>query len=116
MEDIICYDSLGNQVTRLYQWDINQLLTVRGVEVSPLPVFQFSNRQCGTTISVTPTVDGSDLIVAVPNELLEKASPVFAYIYRKQETGAGRTIGVIHIPVKPRIKPCTEYVDSTNNE
>jgi len=117
MDNIICYDSLGNQVTRLYQWDVNQLLTIKGVVASPLPVFQFSNRKCGTTISVTPTVSGSDLIVAVPNVLLEKAEPIFAFIYRKQETGAGRTIGAIHIPVKPRVKPSTgEYVEPTNNE
>lgn len=117
MENIICYDSLGNRITRLYQWDVNQYLTIKNVPTSPLPVFQFSNPKCGVAISVTPSVHGSELIVAVPNELLKKAEPIFAFIYRKQSTGAGRTLGAIHIPVSPRVKPDTsEYIDATNYE
>lgn len=99
------YDSLGNQVTRMYQWDINQFLTVKGVATSPLPIFQFANRESERSINVTPTVSGTSLIVAIPNELLEEAEPIFAYIYRPQATGAGRTIGSVYIPVIPRVKP-----------
>lgn len=123
MDQILCYDSLDNQVTRLFQGDVNQLLKFKGVATSPLPIFQFANRICGTTISVTPIVSGDDLVVAVPNELLEEAEPISAFIYRKQATGAGRTTGAIYIPVKPRSKsslrdlPSTsEYSEPTNNE
>ena len=102
--NITCSDSRGNALTRLFQCDVNQVITVSGVPISPVPVFQFANKQCGTTISVTPTVSGSDLKVAIPNALLEEPNPIFAFIYRTQSTGAARTIGTICIPVKPRIK------------
>ena len=116
MADIYCYDSLGNLVTRLYQWDINQYLTVRGVPTSPLPVFQFANKTSDTALSVTPTVSDGNLVVLVPNILLEKPEPIFAFIHRTQVSGAGRTIGEIRIPVKPRIKPdTTEYIETNND-
>lgn len=107
MADILCYDSLGNNVTQLYQWDINQYLTVTGVPINPLPVFQFSNRKSKTTIGVTPVVLNNNLVVKVPNELLEVPEPIFAFIYRTRASGASRTIGSIYIPVRSRIKPTT---------
>jgi len=107
MSDILCYDALGSRVTQLYQWDVNQRLTIHGVETSPLPTFQFSNRVCGTTISKTPIANNGKLIVDVPNELLQSAEPILMYIYRKRSTGAGTTIGSFFIPVHPRAKPDT---------
>lgn len=113
MAEIICYDSRGNPITRFYQWDKNQTVTVSGLSVSPAPVFQFSNRNHATSISVTPTISGSQMTARVPNELLEEAEPLFAYIYREAATGAARTLGVISIPVRPRRKP-SDYVESAN--
>lgn len=113
MAEIICYDSRGNPITRFYQWDKNQTVTVGGLSVSPVPVFQFSNRKRPTSITVTPTVSGSMMTARVPNELLEEAEPLHAYIYREAATGAGRTLGVISIPVRPRRKP-SDYVEDAN--
>ena len=101
---IVCYGTLGNRVTRFYQWDINQKLVISGVETSPVPVFQFSNDVCGGSISVSPTVSGSSLIVDVPNALLEEAKPLLVFIFRNVG-GAGNTIGSIRIPVRPRVAP-----------
>lgn len=103
---ILCFDSIGNQVTRLYQWDVNQKLIFSGIPTSPLPEFQFANRNRKTSISVTPVVSESNLIVDLPNDILEEAEPIFAYVYMTRPSGAGRTIGSIFIPVVPRIKPC----------
>lgn len=113
MAEIICYDSRGNEITRFYQWDKNQSITVKGVPVSPVPVFQFANRKRCTSITVTPAVKGTQMTAMVPNELFEEAEPLFAYIYREEATGAGRTLGVIEIPVWPRRKP-SDYIADAN--
>lgn len=113
MAEIICYDSRGKPITRLYQWDKNQSITVSGLSTEPVPVFQFSNRKHQTSITVPATVTGSGLLAMVPNELLEEAETLHAYIYREVASGAGRTLGVVSIPVRPRRKP-SDYVEDAN--
>ena len=113
MAEIICYDSRGNPITRVYQWDKNQSITVSGLSTEPVPVFQFSNRKHPTSITVSATVTGSGLLAMVPNELLEEAETLHAYIYREVASGAGRTLGVVSIPVRPRRKP-SDYVEDAN--
>ena len=113
MAEIICYDSRGNPITRFYQWDKNQSITVSGLSTEPVPVFQFSNRKHPTSIPVSATVTGSGLLAMVPNELLEEAETLHAYIYREVASGAGRTLGVVSIPVRPRRKP-SDYVENAN--
>lgn len=103
--DITCYDGNGHQLSRFYQWDTNQTITVINVAVSPVPVFQFSNKNHQEAISVVPTVSGTQLTALVPDSLLEEAEQIHAYIYRKANTGAGRTLGVINIKVLPRPRP-----------
>lgn len=113
MAEIICYDSRGNPITRFYQWDKNQSITVSGLSTGPVPVFQFSNRNHQESITVSATVTASGLTAIVPNELLEEAETLQAYIYREVASGAGRTLGVISIPVRPRRKP-SDYVEDAN--
>ena len=113
MAEIICYDSRGNPITGFYQWDRNQSITVTGFPTSPVPVFQFSNRKHPTSITVSATVTGSGLLAMIPNELLEEAETLHAYIYRDVASGAGRTLGVVSIPVRPRRKP-SNYVEDAN--
>lgn len=106
--DITCQDSLGNRVTRLYQWDVNQKLWFGGIDKNPLPIFQFSNSLCDDTISVTPELDQlyqRYMIVQVPNKLLEEADPIFVYIYVEYENDEKITIGSIYIPVQSRVRP-----------
>lgn len=103
--DITCYDGNGNPISRFYQWDTNQTITVVNVAVSPVPEFQFSNKNHQEAINVVPTVSGTQLIALVPDSLLREAEPIHAYIYRKADSGAGRTLGVINIKVLPRPRP-----------
>lgn len=113
MEEIICYDFRGNPITRFYQWDRNQSITVTGFPASPVPVFQFSNRKRQESITVSATVTASGITAVIPNELLEEAETLQAYIYREVASGAGRTLGEISIPVFPRRKP-VDYVEDAN--
>ena len=113
MSNIICYDSDNNVLKTLYQWDNNQTMTVRGVDMPPVPVFHFCNRLSNLALVVSPTVSGTDLIVKIPNILLQQAEPIIAYLYQDTDDDGYRTMHAIHIPVIPRPKPDDyEYDDN----
>lgn len=113
MSNIICYDSDNNVLKTLYQWDNNQTMTVRGVDMPPTPVFHFCNRLSNLALVVSPTVSGTDLIVKIPNILLQQAEPIIAYLYQNTDDNSYRTMHAIHIPVIPRPKPDDyEYDDN----
>lgn len=103
-ENMRCYDSKGRTIRALYQWDENVNIRIKDVAITPPPVFQFSNRKAATTVDVASSVDGDDLVVSIPNELLRSPEAIFAHIRRS--TGSGRrTLGVIYLPVRARQKP-----------
>lgn len=113
MSNITCYDSDNNLLKTLYQWDNNQTMKVSGVDMPPVPVFHFCNRLSNLALVVSPTVSGSDLIVKIPNILLQQAEPIIAYLYQDTEDDGYRTMHTIHIPVIPRPKPDDyEYDDN----
>lgn len=106
MGEIVCYDTRKKRrINRLYQWDRNFSITVEGVPTSPLPLFQFANRFRGITIDLIPEVKGDTLIATVPDELLEMAEPISLYFYRTDASNNKRTIGNVHFPIIPRMKP-----------
>lgn len=112
---ITCFDSDGNVLKALYQWDNNQTLTVQGLDMPPIPVFHFCNRLSNLALVVTPTVSGTSVTVNIPNILLQQAEPIIAYVYQDTENDGYRTMHAIHIPVIPRPKPDDyEYTDNVD--
>lgn len=112
---ITCYDSDGNVLKSLYQWDNNQTLTVQGLDMPPTPVFHFCNRLSNLALVVNPTVSGTAVTVSIPNILLQQAEPIIAYVYQDTENNGYRTMHAIHIPVIPRPKPDDyEYTDNVD--
>ena len=101
----------------LFQWDYGQVLEIECLEIGTEIVevhFACSNmseaivRSCAFTNSVGT--------VAIPDECLEQASPVNAWIYEVDGT-KGRTIKTITLPITARIRPSntrdipSNYVD-----
>ena len=89
----------------LFQWDYGQVLEIECLEIGTEIVevhFACSNmseaivRSCAFTNSVGT--------VAIPDECLEQASPVNAWIYEVDGT-KGRTIKTITLPITARIRP-----------
>ena len=105
MSNIICYDSDGNFLTNLYQWDNNQTITIRGIPILHTPVFHFCNRLSKGALVVSPKVSEGDITVAIPNILLQQAEPIMVYLYQNTENNGSRTVHTIHLPVLPRPKP-----------
>lgn len=106
---IICYDSNGNALKRLYQWDINQTISISGLEASNAPAFHFCNKISSKALVVTPSATDDKIEVSVPNILLQQPYPIIAYLYEPVDEDGGRTMHTIQIPVFPRPKP-EDYV------
>lgn len=103
-ENMQCFDADGETLHALYQWDKNVSIIIKDVAINPPPVFQFANRHAHTSIDVRSSVSGEDLVVTIPNELLERPEAIFAYVCRSSGTSL-RTLGSIYIPVYARVRP-----------
>lgn len=116
MSNIVCYDSDGNLLDGLYQWDTNQTITVKGVDTSSVPDFHFCNRFSDVALVVTPTLSGGSLTAEIPNILLQQGEPITVFIYQGIGADGYRTIHEVRIVVTPRPKPADyEYKENTVN-
>ncbi len=102
---IVCYDSDGNVLKRLYQWDCNQTIYISGVPTSPIPDVHFCNRLSKEAMVIDATISSGNVAVKVPNVLLTQAEPIIAFIYTAAGTNGHKTTYAIHIPVLPRPIP-----------
>lgn len=115
MASIVCYDSNGNPLKHLTQWDSNQTITVVGVETSPLPTFHFFNRHSEQALVVSPSTSGNAVSVPVPNILLQQALPIIVCLYYEFNDGSSKTEYTLSIPVFPRPMP-SDYKFEENIE
>ena len=111
MSDVAIYNSNGDLLTALYQWDTNQTIKITGMPVTGSPVFHFGNCKRNTAYVVAPVISGSDIYVSVPDTLLQEPETIFMYAYYETpgdgeivEDGA-RTEYALGIPVNPRPAP-----------
>lgn len=92
-------------VSGLYQWDYGQMLEIESIDIGSEVVevhFACSNmseaivRPCTFTVGVGT--------VAIPDDCLEQASPITAWVYEIEGT-QGRTRKVITLPITARTRP-----------
>lgn len=115
MSNIKCYDTNGELLKRMYQWDINQTILVTGLP-SATTIFHFCNFGSDEAYVVVPTVTNDGYEVKVPNILLEDEEPIIMYTYQETDDDAYRTTFMIHIPVLPRVKPADyEFEDNVDH-
>ena len=92
-------------VDPLYQWDVNQTLTVYGLSLSRLPEIHFTNEAMDRAIVRQATMNTSGVISAeVPNSLMQKPYKITAYICT-YEGETFKTLYKIDIPITKRTKP-----------
>lgn len=120
MIDVTCFDSYGEVVTALTQWDINQILQIKnsGITSDNAPKFHFCNKNSSEALVVAPsTIDAANDVIEVeiPNELLQQAIPLIVYLYAYSDENEyhGMTRATIKVPVRPRPKP-SDYVYESN--
>jgi len=102
---IFCKDINGNELEKLYQWDMGQQIILLGVESYGETYFHFSNEQCGDVYVGNYIADNDEYLVEVPNILLQEDKPIRLYIYNQTSDSVAFTTQMICIPVVPRPKP-----------
>lgn len=92
-------------VDPLYQWDVNQVLTIYGLSLSKIPEIHFTNSAMERAIVRQATMNDAGVItVNVPNSLLQKPYKITAYVCI-YEGETFETLYKIEIPVKARKAP-----------
>lgn len=120
MFGITCFDSQGNSINHLTQWDLNQQLHIYDWDYDELPVFHYCNRDSKTALVVPGEQFEDHIVVSVPNILLEDYHPIIAYVFLYSDSNndgdfSGKTLTTIRIPVRERQKPADyEYENNYN--
>lgn len=104
MLEVICYDSYGNSIDKLVQWDVDQTLTVENWEYEATPVFHFCNKKHERALVVKGEIVNGCAKSNIPNSLLQEPYPIIVFVYL-EEGDSGRSIYVTKIPVIKKAKP-----------
>ena len=102
-------------VDSLYQWDLNQKLTVVGLNVAVAPEVHFSNSNMERAIVRQATMTNRVVSVDIPNSLLQDALRIYAHI-GIYEGDTFTTIEVVEIPVIARKKPLDYNIEDSDGE
>lgn len=102
---IVKVEKSAYTVEPLHQWDLNQVLEVRGLSLARVPEVHFTNQSMDRAIVRQASMDSAGVIkVNVPNSLLQK--PYDLKVYICGYTGATfETYYTLDVPVKPREMP-----------
>lgn len=102
-------------VDPLFQWDLNQVLTIYGVSLPSAPEIHFANSAMKLAIVRQSEMDSAGVIrVEVPNSLLQKPLSINAYICN-YEGDTFRSLSKIVIPVTAREQP-SDYTEVNDYE
>ena len=113
MYEINCFDSYGDSINYLTQWDYNRklVMNLNGYDLTVAPEIHFSNKKREDALVVQSVVSSDNLVtVDIPNILLQEPYPLLVYVYLtdSNNTSSQKTIVATEIPVKKRPKP-NEY-------
>lgn len=88
----------------LYQWDLNQILKVTGLNITTAPEVHFQNSALGKAIVRQATLTDGVVTVDIPNSLLQYPLTIYAFV-GIYEGDTFKTIEQIAIPIIPRERP-----------
>lgn len=112
MHEINCYDSYGNTINYLTQWDYNRQISmyIDNFDLTYAPEVHFCNQRSTEALVVQSSVDGNKITAEIPNILLQEHLTLCAYVYLSDANNASsqKTILSVNIPVRYRPKP-SEY-------
>ena len=115
LEAVFTDGVLSVKVVGLTQWDYGQQLKIKGLGLSSNVEVHFSNNGEKEAIVMQASASGNDLVVDIPNVILEKDKDITAYVYTDTGT-SGETIRMVYMPVYTRVKPADFVSDQTSKE
>lgn len=104
-----CYDISGYDIDYIYQWDINRKVIIKGIDFDENMMIHICHVDSVEALNIEPTLSGNDIIVSIPNILLQRAAPVVLYFVRDSGNASSYTTQSLRITVVPRAKP-SDYV------
>ena len=111
MSVIMCFDSEGNTIDILTQWDVNQTVYIDW-EYDCTPIFHFFNIKWDKALVIKGEIVDEYARADIPNVLLQEAYPIMGYIYLENDT-SGKAIYQFQIPVRKKPKPCDyDYIEN----
>lgn len=110
------YDSNGNEILNLTQWDLGQVVYVPKDSISTAPIFHFYNKSSQEAIPVESEISGDYIVVDVPNILLQEPYHIGVTMVDYTDETNAVTIGKGVLCVIPKTKPLAyEYVENIKN-
>ena len=99
----------------LHQWDINQTLTVTGLNLTDAPEVHFANSNMDRAVVRRAIMNDHAISVDIPNSLLQDALIIKAHV-GIYEGDAFKVIELIEIPVIPRKRPLDYVLEASDDE
>ena len=110
------FDAYDSYVTdSLYQWDLNQVLTVTGLNLTVAPEIHFHNANMERAIVRQSTMENHVVSVGIPNSLLQEPLTIKVDI-GIYEGDLFKVIEKVSIPVKPKLRPSDYRLEDTDEE
>lgn len=99
----------------LYQWDINQELTISGLNLVDAPEIHFESADMERALVRQSTINDGVVTVRIPNSLLQKPHTIRAYV-GVYEGDTFKVIEEVEIPVIARAKPMDYSIEDSDEE
>lgn len=110
------FNAYSSYVTdSLYQWDINQVLRVSGLNLAVVPEVHFSNSNMDKAIVRTATMSDHIVSVRIPNSLLQDPLTISAHI-GIYEGATFKVVEKIEIPVIAKARPADYQIEDADEE
>lgn len=110
------FSSYATYVTdSLYQWDLNRILNVNGLNLVVAPEVHFSNANVDRAIVRQATLSKGIVSVAIPNSLLQDPLRINAHI-GIYENDTFKVVEKVEIPVIPRKRPVDYQIQDSDEE
>lgn len=110
------FNTYASYVTdSLYQWDLNQVLKVTGLNLSVKPEVHFSNSKMNGAIVRQANMTNHVIEVDIPNSVLQDPLTINAHI-GIYEDGTFKVIELVQIPVIPRKRPYDYQIEDSDEE
>lgn len=110
------FNTYSSYVTdSLYQWDLNQVLTVNGLNLAVAPEVHFSNAKTDKAIVRQATMDNHVISVGIPNSMLQDPLTIRAHIGIYDDK-TFKVVELVEIPVIARARPIDYQIEDSDEE
>ena len=110
------FNTYASYVTdSVYQWDLNRVLSVSGLNLSVAPEVHFSNANMDKAIVRQATLNNHVVSVKIPNSLIQDPLTIYAHI-GIHEGNTFKVVEKVEIPVIRKERPKDYQIETSDEE